>query len=311
MAIVPEPVLVVGSVAVDAIITPRESRDACPGGSAVFFAMAASYFAPVRLVGVVGDDFPEQTIRDLERHQVDLEGLQRIAGGKTFRWKGRYHENMNQRDTLETHLNVFETFQPKLPPAYRDTPFLFLANIQPTLQLDVLEQVSGPRLVGMDTMNLWIEIARDDLGRVLSAVDVLTINEEEVLQLSGEHNLLRAARAVQDLGPKNVVVKRGEYGAVLFHGDEIFVTPALPLDDVVDPTGAGDSFAGGFMGYLARIGDLSGEHLRRAMIYGTVLASYCVQGFSYEAMDRLTLEDVQRRFDRFAALTDFSRASLV
>ncbi|RMG96352.1 MAG: sugar kinase [Deltaproteobacteria bacterium] len=310
MAIVPEPVLVVGSVAVDAIITPRQTRDACPGGSAVFFAMAASYFAPVRLVGVIGDDFPDGTLEDLRRHGVDLEGLQRIAGGKTFRWKGRYHENMNQRDTLETHLNVFENFEPKLPASYRKTPFLFLANIQPTLQLDVLEQAGQARLVGMDTMNLWIDIAREDLARVLAKVDVLTINEEEALQLSGEHNLVRAARTIQGLGPKNVVVKRGEYGAMLFHGDDVFVTPALPLDEVIDPTGAGDSFAGGFMGYLARIGDLSGEHLRRAMIYGTVLASYCVQGFSYEAMDHLTLADVQRRFDEFSALTDFSRAKL-
>ncbi len=311
MAIVPEPVLVVGSVAVDSIITPRATRDESVGGSAVFFAMAASYFAPVRLVGVVGDDFPQGALDDLARHQVDLVGLQTVPGGKTFRWKGRYHENMNHRDTLETHLNVFESFEPKLPAAYRDTPFLFLANIQPTLQLDVLEQAKGPRLVGLDTMNLWIEIAREDLARVLARVDVLTLNDEEALQLSGEHNLVRAARAIQALGPKNVVIKRGEYGAVLFHGDDVFVTPALPLDEVTDPTGAGDSFAGGFMGYLARIGDLSGEHLRRAMIYGTVLASYCVEGFSYEGMDRLTLDAIQQRFDRFASLTDFSRASLV
>ncbi len=303
--------LVVGSVAVDWIITPRAEREDSVGGSAVFFAMAASYFAPVRLTGIVGGDFPTQAVSDLRAHGVDLAGLETVPGGKTFRWKGRYHENMNSRDTLETHLNVFETFDPALPDAYRNSDYLFLANIQPSLQLKVLDQLRAPKLVGLDTMNLWIDIARDDLARVLSKVDVLTINEEEAQQLSEEHNLVRAAAAIRAMGPKNLVIKRGEYGALLFHEDQVFSAPALPLAEVHDPTGAGDSFAGGFMGYLARCESFSGEHLRRAMIYGSALASFCVEDFSYDRLRDLDLAAIQRRFDRFAQLTDFSRASLV
>ncbi|WP_255215877.1 PfkB family carbohydrate kinase [Pseudenhygromyxa sp. WMMC2535] len=245
--------VVVGSVAVDWVITPRAEREESVGGAAVFFSMAAAPLCPVQLVGIVGQDFPAAAIADLEGAEVDLEGLER-SEGKTFRWKGRYHENMNSRDTLETHLNVFEDFSPKLPASYRDSEFLFLANIQPSLQLDVLEQMNGrPRLVGLDTMNLWIDIAHDKLLEVLARVDVLTVNEEEALQLTAETNLVRAARKIRELGPQTVVIKRGEYGALCFGPeDSLFAAPALPLDDVIDPTGAGDSFAGGFMAHLAR-----------------------------------------------------------
>ena len=304
--------LVVGSVAIDWIITPKAVREESVGGSATYFAMAASFFAPTRLVGVVGEDFPKSTVQDLKSSGVDLEGLETIAGGKTFRWKGRYHDNMNDRTTLETHLNVFEHFQPKLPESYRGSEYLFLGNIQPTLQRNVYEQLERPRLVGMDTMNLWIDIARDELVKTLSNVDVLTINDEEARQLSGVDNLVKAAREILKLGPRNLVIKRGEYGALLFDSDgDIFAAPALPLEEVVDPTGAGDSFAGGFMGYLAGQGDEpSGSILRTAMICGSVMASFCVEGFSYDRLRDIAIDDVQERFDRFARLTDFSRASL-
>jgi sugar/nucleoside kinase (ribokinase family) len=302
--------LVVGSVAIDWVITPFAERKESVGGAATFFAMAASYFAPVRLVGVVGKDFPQGTIDELNRRGVDTEGLEIVPDGLTFRWKGRYHDNMNARDTLETHLNCFETFDPKLPASYRSSDFLFLANIQPSLQMKVLEQVDRPRLIGLDTMNLWIDIALDDLKAVIAKIDVLTINEEEAQQLTGEHNLVKAARAIQGMGPKTLVIKRGEYGALLFHDGEIFAAPALPLDEVVDPTGAGDCFAGGFMGFLARGGELSGQNLRTAMIYGSSLASFCVQGFSYDRLAGLGAEDIQARFDAFSRLTDFTGAAL-
>lgn len=304
-------VVVVGSVAVDWVITPKAEREESVGGSATFFSMSSSYFNPVRLVGVVGKDFPEQALTDLRAAHVDTEGLE-IADGLTFRWKGRYHANMNERDTLDTQLNVFEHFDPKLPPAYRQCEYLFLANIQPALQLKVLEQMEQrPRLIGLDTMNLWIEHTRDDLMKVLPRVDVLTINEEEARQLTGQPNLVRAARAIHDIGPKSLVIKRGEYGALLFHEDDIFSAPALPLEEVIDPTGAGDCFAGGFMGYLARVGETTGESLRSAMIYGSVMASYCVEGFSYDRLRGLGHRDIDERFMAFSRLTHFERARLL
>jgi sugar/nucleoside kinase (ribokinase family) len=302
--------LVVGSVAIDWIITPRAERPDSIGGSATFFSMAASYFAPIRLVGVVGNDFPASALADLKARGVDTDGLAVVRDGKTFRWKGRYHQNMNDRDTLDTQLGVFEGFDPRLPPSFRDSEYLFLANIQPELQMRVLEQIEKPRLVGLDTMNLWIDTARDDLLKVLGKIDVLTVNEEEAKQLTGEHNLVKAARAIRALGPRSLVIKRGEYGALLFHGDDIFAAPALPLEDVHDPTGAGDAFAGGFMGFLARGAEPHGETLRTAMIYGSVLASFCVQGFSYDEIRGLDVGAIQRRFDLFTRLTDFERADL-
>ncbi len=305
--------LVVGSVAIDWIITPRAEREESVGGSATFFAMAASYLARVRLVGVVGGDFPQPAVRDLRGRGVDLTGLEVVPGGKTFRWKGRYHDNMNDRTTLETHLNVFEQFTPKLPPAFRGSDYLFLANIQPGLQLQVFNQMERPRLVGLDTMNLWISVANDELKAVLKHVDVLTLNDEEARQLTGEHNLVKAARGIQAMGPRNLVIKRGEYGALLFDADgEIFAAPALPLEEVVDPTGAGDCFAGGFMGYLARPGiEPSGASLRTAMIFGSVMASFCVEGFSYDRLRGLDSATIQRRFESFSALTNFDRATLL
>ena len=304
--------VVVGSVAIDWIITPRAERPESVGGSATFFAMAASYLSQVRLVGVVGRDFPDYAVADLKAAGVDTSGLEIVQDGLTFRWKGQYHENMNDRTTLETHLNVFEKFQPRLPDEFRGSEFLFLANIQPRLQSDVFAQMQRPRLVGLDTMNLWISIANDDLKAVLKNVDVLTLNDEEARQLSGEHNIVKAARAVRALGPRNVVIKRGEYGALLFDADgDVFSAPALPLEEVVDPTGAGDSFAGGFMGYLARPGvETSGASLRTAMIYGSVMASFCVEGFSYDRLKGLDAATIQKRFETFAALTNFARASL-
>ena len=304
-------VIVVGSVAVDWVITPRAAREESIGGAATFFAMSASYFSSVCLVGVVGQDFPPQGLEDLKARGVDLGGLEINAEGKTFRWKGKYHENMNGRDTLDTQLGVFEAFDPKLPEAYKDCDYLFLANIVPALQRKVLDQMSTrPKLVGLDSMNLWIDIARDDLVAVIRKVDVLTINEEEAMQLTGEHNLVKAAKAIRGMGPRSLVIKRGEYGALLFHDDQIFSAPALPLEDVIDPTGAGDSFAGGFMGYLARGVEPTGENLRTAMIYGSVLASFNVEGFSYDTMKDLDIAKIQGRFDQFSRLTDFSRAEL-
>ncbi|MCA9682797.1 MAG: sugar kinase [Myxococcales bacterium] len=305
--------VVVGSVAVDWVITPKAERHESVGGAAVFFAMAAAprlasaeSQGAVQLVGVIGEDFPKPALADLQGAGVDLEGLER-SSGKTFRWKGRYHEDMNSRDTLETHLNVFENFSPKLPAGYRESEFLFLANIQPTLQLDVLRQMSKrPRLVGLDTMNLWISIAHDALLEVLSQVDVLTVNEEEALQLTAEINLVRAARRIRELGPHTVVIKRGEYGALCFGPeDTMFAAPALPLEDVVDPTGAGDSFAGGFMAHLARTGDLSPQNVRQAVIWGSTMASFCVQGFSYDTLRGLSGQDIEARYRRFVDLTRF------
>lgn len=303
-------VLVVGSVAVDWVITPTAEREQSVGGSATFFSMAASYFGPVRLVGVVGKDFPDKATADLVARGVDTSGLEVVADGLTFRWKGRYHDNMNERDTLDTQLNVFEAFDPKLPDAYRSSELLFLANIQPDLQLRVLDQMNGPKLVGLDTMNLWIGTARNKLLEVLERVDVLMINEEEARQLTEEPNLVKAARMIRDLGPKSIVIKRGEYGALLFHEDQIFAAPALPLAEVIDPTGAGDSFAGGFMGYLGRVGDFTGEHLRAAMIYGSVMASYCVEGFSYDQIATLDHAKIDARYEAFSRLTQFEKASL-
>jgi sugar/nucleoside kinase (ribokinase family) len=235
-----------------------------------------------------------------------------VPTGLTFFWKGRYHDGMNQRDTLDTRLNVFERFDPKLPEAYLNSEYLFLANIVPSLQRKVLDQMAvRPRLVGLDTMNLWIEHAKDDLLKVLACVDVLLINEQEARQLTGEPNLVRAARRIHAIGPKSLVIKRGEYGALLFHDGDIFSAPALPLEEVVDPTGAGDCFAGGFMGYLARVGETSGETLRSAMMYGSVMASYCVEGFSYDRLRGLTHAEIDQRFMAFSRLTHFERARLL
>jgi sugar/nucleoside kinase (ribokinase family) len=298
------PIAVVGSVAFDTIETPGGRADEVLGGSATHFAVAASYFAPVQLVAVVGDDFPAAERDFLAGRGIDLSGLE-VRRGRTFRWTGRYHEDMNVRDTLALELNVFADFQPKLGATQRTTPIVFLANIQPTLQAGVLDQFDAPTLVACDTMNHWIESAREPLVALLPRVDLLVLNDEEARLLTGEKNVPRAARKILAMGPKTVLVKRGEYGAILFSADSVFAVPAYPLEEVFDPTGAGDSFAGGVIGYIAATGDRSEGGLRRAIVYGSVLASYIVEDFGGRRFRTLTRDDVERRYRQFVALTEF------
>jgi sugar/nucleoside kinase (ribokinase family) len=299
-------VLVVGSVALDSLETPFGKREDALGGSATFFSTAASLLAPVRLVAVIGDDFPERHVEMLKSREIDLSGLSRVKGGKTFRWKGRYGENLNEAETLDTQLNVFASFSPDLPEHFRDTPFVFLANIHPELQLRVVEQVRSPKLVAMDTMNFWIKGETAALKKVLSRVDVLTVNDGEARLLAGEHNVVRAARAIQAMGVRSLVIKRGEYGALFFDATEhVFWAPAYPLESVFDPTGAGDTFAGGFMGYLARMGSVAHPHLRQAMVMGSVMASFTVEEFSVDRLERVQKRELRERFERFRRLTSF------
>ena len=298
--------LVVGSVALDSLETPFGVRKDVPGGSATFFSTAASFFGPVQLVGVVGEDFPEEHVRFLADRGVDLGGLTR-ASGRTFRWSGRYGYDLNEAQTLDTQLNVFGEFRPELPASFRKPDFLFLGNIHPELQAQVLDQVEArPKLVAMDTMNFWIEGTREKLLEVLARVDLLFINDAEVRQLSREHNVVKAARTILALGPSRVVVKRGEYGALLFERDRVFAAPAYPLEEVFDPTGAGDSFAGGFMGFLANRGrDLDADSLRQACVAGSTLASFCVERFSLDRFRDLSRREIDERLAAFRSLTDF------
>lgn len=296
--------LVVGSVALDDIEGPAGSAKNVLGGAASYFGVAASFFTPVRVVAVVGDDFPEEHLRFLASKGLDLAGLRRVTG-RTFRWGARYRESLNERDTLFTELGVFEHFDPVIPPAYRDSEWVFLANIQPTLQRRVLEQTRAPRFSAMDTMNFWITGARAELEKTLAVVKGLVINDEEARQLTGEANLVRAADAIRALGPRVVIVKRGEHGALLFDEDGIFAAPAFPLREVRDPTGAGDAFAGGLMGALASDGSVDTDALRRAMIYGSVLASFCVERFSLDRLRALSRAEVDARFEDFRRLTRF------
>ncbi len=296
--------LVVGSVAFDSVATPHGVRDDVLGGSASFFSVAASHFVGVRLVAVVGEDFPDEHVAMLREHGVDLAGLER-AEGRTFRWAGRYHDDMNQRDTLSTDLGVFEGFDPKLPDGWDDTPFVFLGNIHPALQAKVLDQVKAPRLVACDTMNLWINTTPDELKRVIERVDVLAINDDEVQMVAQENNLVKAARKVRAMGPRWLIVKRGEYGALLFAEGRIFAVPAFPLEEVRDPTGAGDTFAGGFMGALAAAPRIDDATVRRSMVMGSVMASFCVEDFSLDRLKTLTRQDVDARFRQFKDLTSF------
>ena len=296
--------LVVGSVALDDIEAPAGSAKNVLGGAASYFGVAAGFFTPVRVVAVVGDDFPEEHLRFLASKGLDLAGLRRVTG-RTFRWGARYRESLNERDTLFTELGVFEHFDPVIPPAYRDSEWVFLANIQPTLQRRVLEQTRAPRFSAMDTMNFWITGARAELEKTLAVVKGLVINDEEARQLTGEANLVRAADAIRALGPRVVIVKRGEHGALLFDEDGIFAAPAFPLREVRDPTGAGDAFAGGLMGALASDGSVDTDALRRAMIYGSVLASFCVERFSLDRLRALSRAEVDARFEDFRRLTRF------
>lgn len=299
------PLLVVGSVALDTVETSRGRRDEILGGAACYSCYAASFFAPTRLVGVVGNDFPAAHEELLRKRGIDLAGLEHVPG-RTFRWAGRYAADFNTRTTLDTQLNVFESFKPKLPDGWADSPFVFLANIDPVLQLEVLMQVKKPRFSACDTMNFWIGGKRPELVRVLERVDMVLLNDEEARQLSGQSSLPAAAKVISSLGPRVVVIKRGDAGALLFQGEDVFSAPAFPLDNVLDPTGAGDSFAGGFMGYLARTGDTSAAGVRSALVAGTVLASFCVEDFSLDRFRTLDAPSVAARIGRFADLVRFS-----
>lgn len=274
------PLLVVGSVAFDCIETPTDKRDDVLGGSAVFFSYAASFFSPVRMIGAVGEDWPEEHTALLKRKGIDTSGLQIIPGGKTFRWRGRYLPNMNDRETIEVHLNVLDEFQPKLGPTHQDCRFLFLGNASPAVQLDVLKQAKNAELTVADTMDLWINIQRDELNELLTKIDGLVLNDAEAKLLAEDENLVRAGHAIRAMGPKFVVIKKGEHGAMFFSEHEMYVMPAFPTEKVLDPTGAGDSFAGGMMGHLASLGRFDPQALKEALAYGTVTASFTVEDFS-------------------------------
>jgi cytidine kinase len=297
-------VLVVGSTALDSIRTPNAQNPRLLGGSASHAAVAASFFAPVNLVGIVGEDFPKNYITLYKKHKIDLEGLQ-IAPGKTFHWAGEYELNMNNRKTLETELGVFETFTPRLPDAYRRSQFVLLANIAPSLQHHVLDQMNRPKLVFADTMDLWLNIALPDLLKLLRRVDGFVLNESEAQQLTQEHNLVKAARKIHKLGPKYVIVKKGEHGAILSANGNLFVAPAFPLEHVVDPTGAGDSFVGGMMGYLSTARGSLDSNLRKAMIHGSVVASFCCEGFGLQVTTRTTKQKIQKRVSELEKLVRF------
>ena len=296
--------LVVGSVALDSVETPFGKADEVLGGSGTFFSASASNLTPVQLVGVVGNDFPVDKLQPLVKRGVDLAGLER-ADGRSFRWRGRYRHDLNVAETLETHLGVFSNFSPKIPAQFRKAPFVFLGNIDPRLQLDVLTQVEKPKLVACDTMNFWIESRRPDLLKLLEHVDCITLNDGEARQLSEKYNLVKAARWIMSKGPTLVIIKKGEHGAFMFSGDTVFFAPAYPLEEVFDPTGAGDSFAGGFMGYLARSGDIAPANLRRAVIYGSAMGSFAVEKFSIQRLLEVTPEQLAARVADFRRLVAF------
>ncbi|MFH1009589.1 MAG: PfkB family carbohydrate kinase [Candidatus Latescibacterota bacterium] len=291
-------VLVVGSIALDTVKTPLGQVDDALGGSAVYFSAAARYFAPVAMVGVVGEDFPMEGLDFLRGGSVDLSGIQ-VARGRSFRWSGVYGSDLNERETLDTQLNVFADFHPNIPESYRDAPVVFLANIDPALQLDVLDQVRAPRQVVCDTMNFWIEGKRAELLEVLKRTDIFMLNEGEIRQLAGEPNLIKASRMVLEMGPEVVVVKKGEHGALMVSRDSFFFAPAYPTEEVFDPTGAGDSFAGGFVGYLAQANAFDQETLRRAVVHGSVMASFNVERFSMERLKDLKEQEIQERIATF------------
>lgn len=299
-------ILVVGSVALDTIRTPFGEAEEVLGGSATYFSLAASLFGQVGVVAVVGEDFPRRYIDLLSSRGVDLRGLQ-VVPGRTFRWKGYYDYDLNTAHTLETQLNVFQDFNPVIPDEYRDAEYVFLANIDPVLQRRVLEQVIGPKVVVCDTMNFWIENRRDELLETISRVDILVLNDSEARQLAGQPNLITAGRELLKLGPSRVVIKKGEHGVIMLSDGTFFSLPAYPCEEVFDPTGAGDSFGGGFVGYLAGSGDLGEESMRRAVVYGSVVASYTVEAFSCERLKGLTMEEVEQRFSHFMEMTCFSR----
>lgn len=299
--------LTVGSVAFDAIETPFGKTDKIIGGAGTYIALSASnYVSDQRIVSVVGEDFPQAMISLLESKGVNVEGLQVKKGEKTFFWSGRYHNDMNSRDTLVTELNVLEHFNPIIPESYQGADYLMLGNLSPQVQRQVIERLSvRPKLIAMDTMNFWMDIAKEELLKTIALVDVLFVNDEEARQLSGEYSLVKAAKVIRAMGPKTLVIKKGEHGALLFQGEKIFFAPALPLEEVFDPTGAGDTFAGGFMGYIANSDDTSFENMKRAIIVGSALASFCVEKFGTEPLVNLSKQAIEDRIDQFVALTNF------
>ncbi len=299
--------LVVGSVAFDAIETPFGKTDKILGGAATYISLAASYFTKnINLVSVVGGDFPADHIKLLQKHSINTDGLQVLKDQKTFFWAGKYHNDMNTRDTLVTELNVLEKFNPVVPEAYQNCEFLMLGNLVPAVQQSVLSQLKKrPKLIVLDTMNFWMDIALDDLKKTLTMIDVLTINDAEARQLSGEYSLVKAAQKILKMGPKYLIIKKGEHGALLFNKEQVFFAPALPLEDVFDPTGAGDSFAGGFIGYLAQTKDISFDNMKRAIIFGSATASFCVEKFGTENLVNLTNDQVESRVQEFVDLVQF------
>lgn len=299
--------LVVGSVAFDAIETPFGKTGKVLGGAGTYIGLAAQQFnVDIAIVSVVGDDFPQAYIDVFKERNINVKGLEVVKGGKSFFWRGRYHNDMNSRDTLETQLNVLENFEPRVPKTYKDADVVMLGNLHPLVQMSVLEQVDNPKLVVLDTMNFWMDSALEELKKVIAKVDVITINDEEARQLSGAYSLVKANRAIQKMGPKIVVIKKGEHGALLFQGEEMFFASALPLEEVFDPTGAGDTFAGGFTGYLAETGDFSFENMKKAIIYASDLASFCVEKFGTERLLNLTKDEIDKRLKVFKTLTQFN-----
>lgn len=298
--------LIVGTVAFDAIETPFGKTDKILGGAATYIGLSAANFkTESAIVSVVGHDFPEKYLDLLREKNINLDGLEVVPDGKTFFWKGRYHNDMNTRDTLDTQLNVLADFEPQVPENYKNSEIIMLGNLHPAVQLSVIEQLTDPKLIILDTMNFWMDTTLDLLKEVITKVDVITINDEEARQLSGEYSLVKAARAIHKMGPKYVVIKKGEHGALLFYKDEVFFAPALPLEEVFDPTGAGDTFAGGFSGYLAETQDISFENMKKAIIYGSNLASFCVEKFGTEKMQSLDIDDINQRLKEFRSLTQF------
>lgn len=299
--------LTVGSVAFDAIETPFGKTDKIIGGAGTYIALSSSFFVPNQnMVAVVGDDFPESMLQLLKDKGVNLDGLQIKEGEKTFFWAGRYHNDMNSRDTLITELNVLEKFDPIIPESYQNTNYLMLGNLSPQIQRTVIERLQNrPKLIAMDTMNFWMDIALDELKQTIALVDVLIINDEEARQLTGEYALKKAAKVIQAMGPKTVIIKKGEHGALLFQNSKVFYAPALPLESVFDPTGAGDTFAGGFLGYIAATGDISFDNMKRAIIYGSALASFCVEKFGTEKLTQISKKDLEQRVEEFVQLTNF------
>ncbi len=297
--------LIVGTVAFDELITPFGESGKILGGSATYGSLSASNFMDeIRIVSVVGEDFPQEHLDLFAQKGINTQGVEQVKGGKTFFWKGKYHNDMNTRDTLDTQLNVLADFDPVIPEAFRDTEYLMLGNLTPAVQLKVLEQMNQrPKLVALDTMNFWMDVALDELKVVLKQVDVLTINDEEARQLSGEYSLVKAAQKIFTMGPEYLIIKKGEHGALLFHGSEVFFAPALPLEEVFDPTGAGDTFAGGFMGHLAHSQDISFENMKRAVIYGSAMASFCVERFGTDQIKNVDRKQVHERVMDFIDLT--------